>query len=87
MKTDIYGFQEERNKTMKITTNLKGFQRWMNEHPRKRTDGFFTFCGKELSHEQVKKMVNYAVEKGYKTEADIPSNEIVNLLGWRTNNE
>ena len=66
---------------MKITTNMKGFQRWMKEHPRKRTDGFFTFCGKELSHEQIKKMVNYAVEKGYVTDADIPTNEIVNLLG------
>lgn len=66
---------------MKITTNMKGFQRWMKEHPRERTDGFFTFRGKELSHEQVKKMVNYAVEKGYKTEDDIPENEIVNLLG------
>ena len=60
---------------------MKGFQRWMKEHPRKRTDGFFTFGGKDLSHEQVKKMVNYAVEKGYETEADIQTDEIMNLLG------
>ena len=67
--------------TMTVKTNMKGFQQWMKRHPRKRTDGFFTFRGKELSHEQVKKMVNYAVEKGYETDADIPSDEIVNLLG------
>jgi len=65
---------------MKITTNMKGFQRWMKEHPRKRTDGFFTFGGKALTHEQVKKVVNYAVEKGYRTEADIPANEVARLL-------
>lgn len=65
----------------KITTNMKGFQRWMKEHPRKRTDGFFTFGGKALRHEQVKKLVDYAVEKGYKTDADIPGDEIVKLLG------
>ena len=64
----------------KITTNMKGFQRWMKEHPRKRTDGFFTFDGKALTHEQVKKIVDYAVEKGYRTEVDIPTNEVARLL-------
>ena len=66
---------------MKITTNMHGFQNWMKRNPRKRTDGFFSFMGKPLSHEQVKKMVNYAVEKGYRTEADIPSDEVKQLLG------
>lgn len=67
-----------------IKTNMKGFQKWMKEHPRKRTDGFFCFAGKELTHEQVKKMVDYAVLKGYRTEADIPVNEIVEILGLTT---
>lgn len=67
---------------MKITTNMRGFQNWMKRNPRKRTDGFFTFMGKELNHNQVKAMVDYAVEKGYRTEADIPADEIVKLLGW-----
>lgn len=64
----------------KITTNMRGFQQWMKEHPRKRTDGYFTFGGKVLTHEQVKKVVDYAVMKGYRTDADIPGDEIVELL-------
>lgn len=64
-----------------ITTNMRGFQRWMKNNPRKRTDGFFTFAGKALSHDQVKKIVDYAVMKGYQTDADIPPNEIIAILG------
>ena len=63
-----------------ITTNMRGFQRWMREHPRKRTDGFFTFEGKELSHSQVKAIVNYAIKKGYETDADIPSDEVARII-------
>ena len=71
---------------IQIKTNMKGFQRWMKEHPRKRTDGFFVFGGKELTHEQVKKMVDYAVLKGYETDADIPANEIIEILGIEVTN-
>lgn len=67
---------------MNLTTNMRGFQNWMKRNPRKRTDGFFTFMGKPLSHEQVKAMVNYAVEKGYRTDADIPCDEIKQVLKW-----
>lgn len=67
---------------MKITTNMRGFQNWMKRNPRKRTDGFFVYRGKALNHNQVKAMVNYAVEKGYENEADIPSEELTTLLGW-----
>ena len=63
-----------------ITTNMKGFQRWMKEHPRKRTDGYFSFGGKELTHEQIKRIVDYAVKRGYQTDADIPAKEVEELL-------
>ena len=63
-----------------LTTNMRGFQKWMQEHPRKRVDGFFTFGGKEMTHEQIKRVVDYAVEKGYRTEADIPAEEIEELI-------
>ncbi len=66
--------------THHITTNMRGFQQWMRRHPRKRTDGFFSFNGKELKHEQIKRIVDYAVEKGYRTDADIPGEEILKLL-------
>lgn len=72
---------------MKITTDMRGFQLWMKKHPRKRTDGFFSFGGKALTHEQVKKVVNYAVEKGYQTDADIPTNEVERLLKEQKNNK
>lgn len=65
---------------MKMTTNMKGFQMWMKEHPRKRTDGYFSFGGRELKHDEIKRIVNYAVEKGYRTDADIPSEEIEKIL-------
>ena len=63
-----------------LTTNMKGFQRWMQAHPRKRVDGFFSFAGKEMTHEQIRRVVDYAVEKGYRTETDIPEEEIKNIL-------
>ena len=59
---------------------MRGFQRWMKHHPKKRTDGYFSFMGKELKHEQIKRIVDYAVEKGYLTDADIPGEEIEKLL-------
>lgn len=71
----------------KITTNMRGFQRWMKEHPRKRTDGYFSFGGKELTHEQIKRIVDYAVKKGYRTDADIPANEVARLLEEKKNNK
>ena len=63
-----------------LTTNMKGFQRWMKAHPRKRTDGFFNFAGKSMTHEQIKRLVDYAVEKGYKTNADIPKEEVQKII-------
>ncbi len=68
---------------MILKTNMLGFQNWMKSHPRKRTDGFFSYNGKLLSHEQIKAIVNYAVEKGYRTDADIPEDEVNKLLGLK----
>lgn len=33
-----------------------------------------------MTHNEVVKIVNYAVEKGYRTDADIPSVELEQLL-------
>jgi len=68
---------------IKITTNMKGFQRWMREHPRKRVDGYFNLGDREMKHEEIKKMVDYAVLMGYETEADIPGEELAKLLGLK----
>lgn len=63
-----------------ITTNMRGFQRWMRQHPRKKVTGYFSFGGRELTHNEIVKIVNYAVEKGYETDADIPADEIMQFL-------
>ncbi len=68
---------------IRMKTNMKGFQRWMKEHPRKRVDGYFNFGDREMTHEEIKKMVDYAVLMGYRTEADIPEEEIAKLLGLK----
>lgn len=65
---------------MKITTNMKGFQGWMKRNPRKRLDGYFSIGDRELTHNEVVKIVNYAVEKEYRTDADIPGEELAKLL-------
>lgn len=70
-----------------LKTDMRGFQRWMKEHPRKRTDGYFSFGGKELTHEQIKRIVDYAVKKGYRTDADIPANEVERLLKEQNKNK
>lgn len=66
---------------IKMTTNMKGFQRWMREHPRKRVDGYFNLGDRKMTHEEIKKMVDYAVLMGYRTEADIPEEELAKVLG------
>ena len=68
---------------IRMTTNMKGFQRWMKEHPRKRVDGYFTLGDREMTHEEIKKMVDYAVLMGYRTEADIPEEELAKVLGLK----
>ena len=68
---------------IRMTTNMKGFQRWMKEHPKKRVDGYFNLGDREMTHEEIKKMVDYAVLMGYRTEADIPEDELAKVLGLK----
>lgn len=70
-----------------LKTDMRGFRLWMKKHPRKRTDGFFSFGGKELTHEQIKRIVDYAVKRGYQTDADIPTNEVERLLKEQNKNK
>ena len=70
-----------------MKTSMIGLQRWIVGHPRKRVDGFFTFEGRRLSHDECVKVVNYAVSKGYKTEDDIPDDEVKQLLNWDSVND
>lgn len=60
-----------------IKTSLKGLKKWAW---RKDLSGFFSVNGKELSDSQVRKMVNWAIDKGYEYDSDIPNDEVVELL-------
>lgn len=63
--------------TQTVKTNLKGLKKWAW---RKDLSGFFSFNGKELSDAQVRKMVEWAISKGYEYDADIPAEEVAELL-------
>lgn len=62
---------------MKMTTNLAGLKKlaW-----KKNLRGYFTHGGRELSDAEVRRVVEYGISKGYRTEADIPEDEVERLL-------
>lgn len=62
---------------MKMTVNLQGLKRnaW-----RKNLTGFFTINGKPLSDSQVRKLVNWGIEHGCRTNEDIPSEKIMEII-------
>ena len=69
-----------KTKTYKIRTCMRGFKKWMDAHPRKNLKGYFCVDGRDMTDAEVRRVVSYAVEKGYYTEADIPSEELAKLL-------
>lgn len=59
---------------------MRGLKKWIDAHPRMNLRGFFTINGRDMTDTEVRRVVSYAVEKGYETEADIPSDELAELL-------
>lgn len=59
---------------------MRGFKRWIDAHPRKNLSGFFSINGRAMTDAEVRRVVSYAVENGYETEADIPSDKLAELL-------
>lgn len=67
--------------TVEVTTNLEGLKR---NYWNRNLKGFFCLDdGTELSDAQVRKIVEYGIEHGYRTEKDIPEDEIAHLLNYR----
>ena len=66
--------------THKVRTSMRGFKQYMDAHPRKNLTGYFSIYGRDMTNAEIRKMVSYAVAKGYETEADIPSEELAQLL-------
>ena len=64
----------------RITTNLKGLKRWAWK---KNLKGFFSVDGISLTDKQVREMVDWAIQKGYEYDSDIPSDEVVKLLNLK----
>lgn len=67
---------------VQVTANLKGLKRncW-----KKNLNGFFTINGRPLSDSQVRKLVNWGIEHGCRTEADIPEDKIPEILQEQPN--
>ena len=61
---------------------MRGLHKWIQAHPRKNLRGFCTINGRDMTHDEVKRVVAYAVEKGYETEVDIPSDELAKVLDY-----
>lgn len=64
---------------IKVTCDLKRLRRsyWDRD-----LSGLFCLDdGTELGDGQVRKIVEYAIEHGYRTESDIPESEIKGILG------
>ena len=74
--------QQKKKKMMKMKTNMVGLRRWMDAHPRKNCAGYFVVNGKPLTHQEVVKVVDYCVSKGYRTEDELPDDELAALLNW-----
>lgn len=64
---------------MRLCTNLKGLKKWAW---RKNLRGYFIFNGRELTDKEVRMIVEYGISQGYRTENDIPDNEVLQVLGW-----
>ena len=64
----------------RITTNLKGLKRWAWK---KNLEGFFSVDGIILTDKQVREMVDWAIQKGYECDSDIPSDEVAKLLNLK----
>lgn len=67
---------------VKVTCNLAGLKR---NYWRRNLKGFFCLDdGTELSDAQVRRIVEYGIKNGYRTEADIPIDAIAHLLNLPT---
>lgn len=67
---------------VKVTCNLAGLKR---NYWHRNLKGFLCLDdGTELSDAQVRRIVEYGIKNGYRTEADIPKDAIAHLLNPQT---
>lgn len=63
----------------KVSVSLQGIKKFAW---RKNLSGFFSVNGRSLTNAEVRKVVEYGIAKGYVTNEDIPTDEVIELLGW-----
>lgn len=64
----------------RVAASLQGIRKHLWK---KNLHGFFTVNGRYLTDDEVRKVVDYGISKGYDTNKEFTDEEIINLLGWR----
>ena len=60
--------------------NLAGLRR--SRYWKRNLGGLFIVDERQLTDEEARKVVNHAIEHGYKYSSDIPDSEVASVLGW-----
>lgn len=64
----------------RVAASLQGIRKHLW---RKNLNGFFMVNGRYLTDDEVRKVVDYGISKGYETNEEFTDEEIINLLGWK----
>lgn len=64
----------------RVAASLQGIRKHLW---RKNLNDFFMVNGRYLADDEVRKVVDYGISKGYETNKEFTDEEIINLLGWR----
>jgi ribulose bisphosphate carboxylase small subunit len=61
----------------KVHTSLEGLRKW---EWKKNLQGYFTIGDRELTDAEARKLVEFGLSKGYKTEADFTEDDLKELF-------
>lgn len=64
----------------RVAASLQGIRKHLW---RKNLNGFFMVNGQYLTDDEVRKVVDFGISKGYETNKEFTDEEIINLLGWK----
>ena len=64
----------------RVAASLQGIRKYLWG---KNLHGLFTVNGWYLTDDEVRKVVDYGISKGYETNKEFTDEEIINLLGWK----
>lgn len=67
----------------RVAASLQGIRKHLW---RKNLNDFFMVNGRYLTDDEVRKVVDYGISKGYETNKEFTDEEIINLLGWKNEN-